>query len=246
MRHFKLSIIACAAVMIGQACATEVPLNLEFMTPKTQQEYQEKTLTFLSTELIYDHFVKNYFKALRLKDFFKTDTMITKVDLTGIDIGILYGALGALKDHKGVKTLMLNHVFTGCASSSGAYYWYDSVPIAKQLAGLIRDNKVLTEIEMTYNFIEDKGAEEIAKSLKINNTLTKLDLSGNFMTDVGIVCLYESLESNDTLQVLNVEAQVTETSKDLISKLNERLDYNKEIAAVKKKKRLLTLKDHKN
>ena len=50
---------------------------------------------------------------------------------------------------------------------------------------MLKVNTTLTEINVYYNQIRDKGARDLAEALKVNTTLTKINLSNNEIRDEG-------------------------------------------------------------
>ncbi|MGC6403927.1 MAG: hypothetical protein ACON5A_01610 [Candidatus Comchoanobacterales bacterium] len=74
------------------------------------------------------------------------------------------------------------------------------------LAEALKENSTLTELVLQYSNIEDKGAMALAEALKEKNrTLTHLDLLNNNIGDKGAMALAEASKKNDTLKVINLK-----------------------------------------
>ena len=54
-----------------------------------------------------------------------------------------------------------------------------SAGAATLLAGVLKFNAVLTELNLTYNSVGTEGAKALASSLEVNAVLTSLNLWGN-------------------------------------------------------------------
>jgi Ran GTPase-activating protein (RanGAP) involved in mRNA processing and transport len=72
------------------------------------------------------------------------------------------------------------------------------------LARVLRENRTLTEIDLSYNQIADVGAQEIAEALSENRTLTKIALSHNQIADVGAQAIADALSKNRTLTEIDL------------------------------------------
>lgn len=70
------------------------------------------------------------------------------------------------------------------------------------LADMLRHNRTLTRIELSFCDIHDAGAIALADSLANNTTLKYLDLGENRICDAGAIALAKALEINTTLTVL--------------------------------------------
>ena len=75
---------------------------------------------------------------------------------------------------------------------------------ATSLAEAIKVNKTLTNLSLSGNGIWEGGATSIAKAIKVNKTLTNLDLSGNLMRDASATSIAEGIKVNKTLTNLNL------------------------------------------
>lgn len=74
-----------------------------------------------------------------------------------------------------------------------------------KLAGALKTNTVLTDLDLNVNKIDDEGAKALAEALKVNTTLKELDLSLNLIGDDGIKALAEALKVNKTLIALSLD-----------------------------------------
>jgi len=75
------------------------------------------------------------------------------------------------------------------------------VVIAKPIAF----NTTLTELRISFNGIDDEGAEAIANALKTNAALHHLDLSRNQIREAGAAAISDALRLNATLKTLRME-----------------------------------------
>ncbi|CAF1099752.1 unnamed protein product [Adineta steineri] len=69
---------------------------------------------------------------------------------------------------------------------------------------LLKDNTTLTELNLCWNQIEDRGAKYLSKGLQNNKTLTTLNLLNNQIGDKGAQYLGEALQKNKTLTKLEL------------------------------------------
>ena len=76
--------------------------------------------------------------------------------------------------------------------------------VAKKLAGAIKVNTVLQNLNISCNALYLSGIEEISSCLKTNNALTKLNVSENGIGDTGATCLAELIQVNKTLLELDI------------------------------------------
>jgi Ran GTPase-activating protein (RanGAP) involved in mRNA processing and transport len=89
---------------------------------------------------------------------------------------------------------------------------------------LAMNNSTLTKLYCGSNSITDKGAQYIAQLLRKNRTLTRLDLSFNEIGDRGVRRLSAALgESNTTLIQLNLSwnKSISESSVDSLAEMIE-------------------------
>ena len=75
---------------------------------------------------------------------------------------------------------------------------------ATALAEMLKENRMLQQLDVGHNSIGDGGATALAEMLKGNMMLQKLDISSNFIGDGGATVLAEMLKENRTLQQLDV------------------------------------------
>ena len=71
------------------------------------------------------------------------------------------------------------------------------------LASGLEENKSLVELDLTGNFIDDRGARALGLMLAINTSLKRLNLSKNKPIGIeGSIGLINAMEQNKTLQKL--------------------------------------------
>lgn len=92
----------------------------------------------------------------------------------------------ALKDARdsGIETLNLSNAGF---SNPGCQYlgsWLSQPATCKKL----------TSVDLSYNAVEDPGAEALAAALRVNDTLTELNLSGNLFSRKGMKLLREQMD----------------------------------------------------
>ncbi|CAF3482579.1 unnamed protein product [Adineta steineri] len=75
---------------------------------------------------------------------------------------------------------------------------------AQDLANALRINKTLTTLDLGWNRIGDQGAQNLANALQINKTLTTLDLGWNQIGAKGAQDLANALQINKTLTTLDL------------------------------------------
>ena len=86
----------------------------------------------------------------------------------------------------------------------GCSYNKLGTPIAVKLAEVLKENEILTFLDLDSNDIGDDGAKELAAALKENSTLTQLELSANNIGYDGAKALAEALNKNRTLTHLDL------------------------------------------
>ena len=95
------------------------------------------------------------------------------------------------------------------------------------MAEALKTNTSLTELNIAYTGIGNKGAKALAYMLKNNSTLTELNISYNNINDEGTQALAEALKTNTTLTKLDLSKNnVTVLSSDLIKQINIKLNEN--------------------
>ena len=75
---------------------------------------------------------------------------------------------------------------------------------ANALVEVLKENRTLEQLDVSWNSIGQGGATTLAEMLKENRTLQLLDVSGNTIGQGGATALAEMLKENRTLQQLNV------------------------------------------
>ncbi|CAF1278696.1 unnamed protein product [Rotaria sordida] len=75
---------------------------------------------------------------------------------------------------------------------------------AQHLANAIRNNYVLTTLDVNYDSIEDNGTDHIADVLRNNTTLTTLKLHSFYTAALQIQHLADTLRNNTTLTTLTL------------------------------------------
>ena len=76
---------------------------------------------------------------------------------------------------------------------------------AKELAEVIKVNKTLKRIDLTYNQIGNAGAQALAEAIKGNKTLKRIDLTYNKISDAGALALAEAIQVNNTVTEMIVD-----------------------------------------
>ena len=72
------------------------------------------------------------------------------------------------------------------------------------LAIWLKDNAVLTELQLGANEIRDKGAKALASALRVNAVLTSLDVGVNKIGPTGATAIADALRVNEVLTTLNL------------------------------------------
>jgi Ran GTPase-activating protein (RanGAP) involved in mRNA processing and transport len=83
----------------------------------------------------------------------------------------------------------------------------NSISRGRSLADLLQRNAVLSTLDLSNNGLglDHEGIENLAQGLKKNSTLEELNLSYNFIKDRGAQALYKSILNHPTLRVLNLD-----------------------------------------
>jgi len=76
----------------------------------------------------------------------------------------------------------------------------------KRVAAALKDNKMVTAINLSCNRVEADGAQSLAKALIVNDTLSSLDLRGNNIRCAGATHIAKALQSNTSLTAINLSA----------------------------------------
>ena len=75
---------------------------------------------------------------------------------------------------------------------------------AKAIADVLKTNTTLTKLYLTDNEIGDEGGKALAEALKVNTTVTKLYLSNNKIGDEGAKALAQALKEKSTVTSINL------------------------------------------
>jgi hypothetical protein len=75
---------------------------------------------------------------------------------------------------------------------------------AETIAYIVRENKSLENLWLSFNQIGDVGAGALAEGLKVNLSLEVLELTSNQIGDIGAGALAESLKVNASLEELSL------------------------------------------
>ena len=124
---------------------------------------------------------------------FKTKTALTKLDLTGNDLGPATAeSIGAALTTN--TTLTFLHLCANNLGPSGA----------ASLGAALKTNTTLTKLYLSDNSLGSSGAESLAAALKTNATVTELNLSKNNFGPGGAESLADALETNTALTKLDL------------------------------------------
>jgi Ran GTPase-activating protein (RanGAP) involved in mRNA processing and transport len=74
------------------------------------------------------------------------------------------------------------------------------------LAGVLRCNRIVTELDLSHNHIKAKGADSLADTLTLNHSLTKMDISHNRLKDQGGAYIAEAMLHNNSITELGMAA----------------------------------------
>ena len=74
----------------------------------------------------------------------------------------------------------------------------------QELANALRDNTSLMVLKLHCDAIKDAGAIELASALRKNKNLKPLGLAGNHISDIGAAALSDMLRVNETLTTLDL------------------------------------------
>ncbi|WP_375333338.1 hypothetical protein [Candidatus Tisiphia endosymbiont of Xenochironomus xenolabis] len=153
-----------------------------------------------------------------LVDFIKSNTNITRVSLPYCD-RIDENNMSFVDLLKNSNITKLNIAANGLGDTAAN----DSTNIIKSIAEALKNNKTLTILDLSSNFIGDEGAKAIAEALKKNKTLTSLNLSSNFIGAEGTKAIVEALlVYNSTLASLNLSLNnIKDGAVELIAKMLE-------------------------
>ncbi len=75
---------------------------------------------------------------------------------------------------------------------------------AQCLSYTLKDNAVLTSLDISRVSLGNQGAMHIAEALKVNTGLRTLDMQWNSIRDEGVQAIADALESNSTLETLRL------------------------------------------
>ena len=91
---------------------------------------------------------------------------------------------------------------------------------AKVLGRALKDNNILTELNLEYNIIGNEGAKLLGKALKYNTKLTGLNLSHNRIGNEGAKSLGKALQCNTSLTELNLSFnRIDQKTKEILIKI---------------------------
>ena len=99
----------------------------------------------------------------------------------------------------------------------------------QQIADALQTNCQLTKLFLTHVnlFKTIKNGPVLTKMLRLNKTLTHLELSYNGLSDSGACCIFRGLQQNATLIHLNLRNNGITGCKDTAQALNKLLQVNK-------------------
>eukprot|EP00808_Paulinella_micropora_P018556 g67841.t1 len=151
--------------------------------------------------------------AQSVADAIKDHPSVTSVDLRGNNLSVESGSalvavakqnprikemcgipLDSLRDN---KTTELNLKSGGLGPAEAAI-----------LAELLKVNKTLQTLDISWNSIGAQGAEHIAEALKVNNTVQTLNLYGNNIGPDGAKAIGKALEVNATLILIDLQSNL--------------------------------------
>ena len=79
---------------------------------------------------------------------------------------------------------------------------------ATSLAEAIKVNKTLTNLSLSYNRISEDGVTSIVEAIKVNKTLTNLSLSGSVILEGGATSIAKAIKVNKTLTNLDLSGNL--------------------------------------
>ena len=79
---------------------------------------------------------------------------------------------------------------------------------ATSLAEAIKVNKTLTNLSLSYNRISEDGVTSIVEAIKVNKTLTNLSLSGSVILEGGATSIAKTIKVNKTLTNLDLSGNL--------------------------------------
>lgn len=176
-----------------------------------------------------------------LSNVLKTNSSITKLDLSGNyiyknDVKFLWDALtvNTILTSLNLDNIKINLSFnpdydlvTYCQCYSKNYYNYnisedelnlylDNIKINNNLSlgDVLKTNSTLTEISLSWNYLNNDDIKDICEGLRANTSLNSLSLSNNEIDDKGINYINEVLKVNKTLNILNLKGNyIFDTAK---------------------------------
>ena len=179
--------------------------------PLCRQKFEDKDILSVGEQLKYnkDYFIKMFknFTELNLLEFLETH----KIEYSNVKFKAI---CEALKDTPTITSLNINN-----------QYYSDNrlnVEGAILLVDALKENTILTMLNISKNYIDDKGATALANILNSMTALTTLDISSNQIGMEGATALANALENNNTLTTLIIKINNIKTTgvKDLANILN--------------------------
>lgn len=102
--------------------------------------------------------------------------------------------------------------------------------LMKKLALILKENKTLRSLDLSFNFINSEGAKELAAALKVNQTLTSLDFYWNEMGLEGVKEFASMLKTNRTLTSLDLSW--SRIGQEEVKELREALKVNQALISL--------------
>ena len=97
------------------------------------------------------------------------------------------------------------------------------------LAGILKHNTTLKQLELQHSDLTDVGAIALAEAIKHNTTLKFLNLSGNNFHDEGIITLAEAIKHNTTIELVVLEDIVfSEKSSKALANIKNKIVLDEE------------------
>ena len=172
---------------------------------KISKQFKEIVLkigTILTQINIYNNKINTHKIVNKLEEILKKTRNITILEFKNINIysNSLYSLVAALKNNTTLTTLRFNN-----CNSKETYLYKNISVITSKLIKTLLINKILIELDLHSNSIDDNETEIIAEYLKRNDIkLTILNLSNNYIGFNGCELLADALKINKTLTRLNI------------------------------------------
>ena len=99
---------------------------------------------------------------------------------------------------------------------------------AKHIALALKENTLVTDLDLEFNGITDAGAQALFKALRGNTTLTALHLPNNEITAACLPSLRALFERNQTLQYLTLSGNEIDEDEEVMEELSQLVELGGE------------------